>query len=70
MSEPYRRPGALLSAKEVAVWLSIDVRTVRRWTVAGKLPPPIRLGRRSTRWRAGDIQKFLDGLQPQEDEEA
>jgi predicted DNA-binding transcriptional regulator AlpA len=58
----------MLSAVEVACWLSINVRTVWRWTSRGILPRPHRLGRRSTRWRAGDIQKFLDDLQQRREE--
>jgi predicted DNA-binding transcriptional regulator AlpA len=54
----------LLTAREVACWLAVSPRTVWRWTARGILPAPIRLTRRATRWRAGDIRCFLDNLPP------
>jgi predicted DNA-binding transcriptional regulator AlpA len=50
----------LLTAKDVADCLSISVRSVRRWTALGKIPPPIKLPSRVRRWRASEIQKLID----------
>jgi predicted DNA-binding transcriptional regulator AlpA len=50
----------MLSAAEVARWVGISERSVWRWTKLGILPPPVRLGKRCSRWRASDIQRFLD----------
>ena len=54
----------LLTAREVAGRLGIGVRTVWRWTAAGQLPAPIRLGKtgRTVRWKATAIAGFLDDL--------
>jgi predicted DNA-binding transcriptional regulator AlpA len=60
MSQFRYHPDQLLTADEVAAWVRISTRTVWRWTAPGKLPQPVRLSPRCTRWRAGDIQQFLD----------
>lgn len=52
----------LLTVREVARRLSISERTVWRWTALGLLPPPVHPHARSTRWRAADIVRFLEGL--------
>ena len=54
VSEPPR----LYTPKEVANLLRVSVPTVRRWTVAGKLPYLKIEG--SVRFRATDVQKFID----------
>jgi predicted DNA-binding transcriptional regulator AlpA len=54
----------LMTARDVARCLSVSERTVWRWTRLGILPPPVRPSRRSTRWRAGDVRRFLDSLSP------
>jgi predicted DNA-binding transcriptional regulator AlpA len=57
-------PERLWSVKEVAEILSLSPRSVWRYVALGKLPPPIRLGARSVRWRASDLQRYLDSLTP------
>jgi len=52
----------LLTARDVARRLSISLRTVWRWTALGLLPPPVHPHSRSTRWRAADIERYLEGL--------
>jgi predicted DNA-binding transcriptional regulator AlpA len=52
----------LLTARDVARRLSISARTVWRWTALGLLPPPVHPHSRSTRWRAADIERYLEGL--------
>jgi excisionase family DNA binding protein len=54
----------LMTAREVARCLSVSERTVWRWTAKGVLPTPVRPSRRSTRWRAADIRRYLDNLGP------
>ncbi len=51
-----------LSAKQLAARLSVSVRTIWRLTAAGRLPQPVRLGRRMARWREADVQRVLDQL--------
>ena len=52
----------LLTARDVARRLSISLRTVWRWTALGLLPPPVHPHSRSTRWRAADIERYLEEL--------
>ena len=52
----------LLTVRDVARRLSISERTVWRWTAQGLLPPPVHPHARSTRWRAADIERYLEGL--------
>ena len=49
----------LLSAKQLGHQLGVDVRTIRRYDAAGKLPRPIRFGG-SVRWRQEEIDLWLD----------
>jgi len=48
-----------LSALQVAVRLSISVRTVTRMVKRGELPPPIRYNRKLVRWPASEIDAYL-----------
>lgn len=52
----------LLTVRDVARRLSISERTVWRWTALGILPPPVHPHARSTRWRAADIERYLEEL--------
>jgi len=56
----------LVNANEVARLLSISSRTLWKLASAGRVPEPVRLGR-SVRWRAGELQAWVDaGCPPQE----
>jgi predicted DNA-binding transcriptional regulator AlpA len=50
---------ALWSVKSVAVSLGISIRQTWKLAATGRIPQPIRLGR-SVRWKASDIQRFLE----------
>ena len=50
----------LLSAADVAEALGISVRTLWRWSRDGITPAPLRLGKKTTRWRASDLQRYID----------
>ena len=50
----------LLTVKDVADILSIGVRTVWRWAAQGKIPRPIRLARNTLRWKASQLQEYMD----------
>lgn len=54
------RPDMLMNAKTVAARLQIDPKTVRRWRREGKLPPAITIGG-VVRWRAEDVERWLEG---------
>jgi predicted DNA-binding transcriptional regulator AlpA len=51
--------GKLLDARAVASALGVSVQTVRRSSLAGILPQPIRVGRRALRWRLSDLMPLL-----------
>ena len=50
----------LLTVREVARRLSVSERTVRRWVTAGRLPAPLRFSATCLRWRARDIDRYLE----------
>ena len=50
----------LLTVKDLADLLSICQRTAWRWAKQGKIPRALKLSRRAVRWRASDIQAYLD----------
>lgn len=45
--------------KDLAKRLGIGRSTAWRWAREGKLPEPVRLGRRVTVWRKEDVEAFL-----------
>lgn len=55
---------SLLSVKDLAESLNCSKRHIRRLTDAGRMPPPIRVGR-LLRWRRDDIARWVaDGCKP------
>jgi predicted DNA-binding transcriptional regulator AlpA len=52
---PAVAPDALLTAKESAAYRRQGVSTFWRDVRAGTVPPPLRLGAKSPRWRARDL---------------
>jgi predicted DNA-binding transcriptional regulator AlpA len=61
LSTPAMTPD-LLTVRDVARRLRISERTVWRWTALGLLPLPVHPHSRSTRWRAIDIERYLEEL--------
>ncbi len=55
-----REDDRLLNSKEVAAYLGVDPREVRRMVKEGLLPTPIRLGKRRRRWRKEEIDCALN----------
>jgi excisionase family DNA binding protein len=51
-----------VTARDVAELLCVSTRTVWRWAAAGRLPAPVRVGGRCTRWRVSDLQRYFDAL--------
>lgn len=49
----------LITDRQVATALGISKATVWRWAGLGKLPQPIRLSGKCTRWRVSDIENFI-----------
>lgn len=56
--------GMLLRAGEVAQLLGVSTRTVWRLVSAGRLPPPLAIGR-SRRWEQADVERFVENLKNQ-----
>lgn len=50
----------MLTVKDVAEILSIGIRTAWRWANTGKIPSPYRLANRTVRWKASELQRYLD----------
>lgn len=59
---PSTRGKDLLTAQEVARRLSIGVRTLWRLVAQGSLPQPIRFSRKLVRWKAADIDSYIQSL--------
>lgn len=53
----------LLSANDVASRLGISRSTVWRFVAAGKLPQPIKISERCSRWKATDLVQFIEKAQ-------
>jgi predicted DNA-binding transcriptional regulator AlpA len=51
-----------ISARSLAAMLSVSQVTVWRWTKAGKLPAPRKLGEGTTRWNVGEVRAALASL--------
>lgn len=56
---PRRQEDELLTSAELCELLKVDTRTLRRWTHAGELPRPVKIGG-SLRWRRADLSEWLD----------
>ncbi|RIK76985.1 MAG: hypothetical protein DCC67_13175 [Planctomycetota bacterium] len=57
----------LVPADTVATMLSISVRSLWRLLSAGRLVPPVRLGR-SVRWHVAEVRRWIDAGCPPPDE--
>ena len=53
----------LISARQLYKLLGMDKRSFYRELAVGRIPPPIRIGDRRTRWRADRIREWLDSLE-------
>jgi len=65
MQEKYiaSEPALLLTAEQAAKLLSIGKSTLWREVEAHQLPAPVKIGG-STRWRRGDLVRFVEELPP------
>jgi len=52
----------LLELKAVAAIFGVTRNTILIWAEAGVFPQPLRLSRRTLRWRASDIEKHIELL--------
>jgi predicted DNA-binding transcriptional regulator AlpA len=54
-----RHSGALLHVRTVCALAGLSASSIYRKVAAREFPEPVRLGRRCTRWRAGDVTAWL-----------
>ncbi len=58
-------PDQWRSVKSVAAFYDIGTSTVWKWVKEGRLPPPVRFGKRCSRWKYGTLlatnKKFSSG---------
>ena len=50
-----------LRVKQIIHFIPIGESTLWRWVAEGKAPPAIKLGPKTTVWRAEDIRSFIEG---------
>jgi len=50
----------LLRIGDVAEILNVAVITIAKWVRSGHFPEPLRIGRKSARWRRAQIEAYLD----------
>lgn len=48
----------LLTVREVAALVKLSARQIYKMVSAGRMPPPLKVGR-STRWRADDVRRWI-----------
>ena len=53
----------LVDVRGLTRMLSISKREVERMAADGRLPPPIRLGKRMVRWRVETIRRWAEELE-------
>lgn len=61
---PAPAPLPLITADELAAYLKIDKRTIRRMVEAGDLPAPVHVTVKRPRWRWVDIDAWLEERKP------
>lgn len=49
-----------IRAKALAPLLGVAVVTLWRWSAAGKLPKPVKLGERVTAWRVEEVRNWMN----------
>jgi predicted DNA-binding transcriptional regulator AlpA len=59
---PPRVDPPLLNRSQVAEQLNISVRQLDRLIACDEFPEPLRIGRRSPRWRFSDVQAYIARL--------
>ncbi len=55
-------PVEYLRAREVGRYLGVSTRTVWRWSVEGRIPAPVHLSRKVTRWALSEVMAAVAKL--------
>jgi len=53
-------PNQQWSIKQVADYLGLSVKTIRRWVEAGEFPKPRKLNGFSVRWSSREVEKWCE----------
>lgn len=59
LSESFKR---VIDAGEFALMLAVSKRTLSRLRAQKALPAPVRIGRKTIRWRLRDVEDYIDKL--------
>ena len=59
-TSPLPAPGDLLDEKEAAAAMKLAVNTLRNWRALGEGPRFVKLGKRTVRYRIGDLVAFIE----------
>ena len=51
---------SLLTIQDLRTLLKISRTTIYRLLDEGKIPPPIKIGRRLLRWKSSDMKNFIE----------
>jgi predicted DNA-binding transcriptional regulator AlpA len=49
----------LVTAKDLAGWLGVTIHSIYAWNKNGQLPAGLKIGRRTIRWKLGEVRKKL-----------
>jgi prophage regulatory protein len=58
-----QQPHGLLRIKQVLQFVPVSKSSWWNGVKSGKFPQPVKLGERTTCWRASDIQALIDGVE-------
>ncbi|MFC1587894.1 helix-turn-helix transcriptional regulator [Planctomycetota bacterium] len=50
----------LLTARQLGALLGVGKSTIWSWHASGKVPRPVCIGKRCTRWNAEEVQQWID----------
>ena len=54
--------GKFIKIAELARLLDISTRTIWRYVAIGRLPEPVRFSKVCVRWKAEEVQQYIDQL--------
>lgn len=63
-SQERHKVDPLLSVKDVTASLGLGESTIWQWVREGKFPKPLKLSKTLTRWKAVDVQSWIDAQTP------
>ncbi|WMP16961.1 helix-turn-helix transcriptional regulator [Thiothrix lacustris] len=55
------------TVKEVAILFKLSTSSIWRLTKEGKLPPPVKIGLKATRWKQSELEEFIGAMESKGD---